>query len=515
MICYHHNDLDGKAAAWLVHMMKPQGTIDYPVSYISTGYNDKLNKHQIKDDVVIVDISISEETYSMFLEVCNTARTVTWIDHHKTSEEVVAKHLEELQSIRNLTYFVSSCASGAALTYTFFSLPKGDLHVIRNISEKEYYKIDATCELITSDAGNKTRINAVLTKYQKDNEAEGSVYQYEYNLPKWVAHVDDYDCWKKMYPETEAIFLGIESEYTEIASLDRNYFNTFWEEITNNEEEQLESYNQSGSNVKKYLEARYDRELSDSFEWEFKDIKFLCKNGTGNSWNFGSKIKDYKAVILFNYAGSSGKWEYSVYSDESSDFDCSEFCKQYGGGGHFHASGFSTDYLIFTDKRDIQESTICINGELGYREAFKKYIKEHSLTKIKGTRCFEFLNDASRKSFNGFEIGIDYNTRKEIPKVDLIMISTSAMMKPENRKNFYLGLTSLMSNRHGKLFLAIILDAVDEYSNKKTIEEIDQYGELVTLSSITRAVTGAGGIVRYYKDEYPIKSIANEVSYII
>ena len=514
MICYHHNDLDGKSAGFLVHKMKPEGLEDHPQNYYSVGYDDKLNKHTLKDDVVIVDISISEETYPMLMEICKTAKTVTWIDHHKTSLEVIDKHLDELQNIRNLTYFVSDCACGAALTYSFFSLPKEDLKNIRSTSEKEYYKIDA--KFILNPYDEESSINMILTRYQKNNDSEASVYQYEYKLPKWLSYVDDYDCWKKNFIDTDNVFLGIESRFTDLVMPTNSSFNSFWEELYNDEEDMLEDILEDGFSIKRYLNARYNRELVDTFEWNFQGTKFLCKNGTGNSWNFGEKIKNYVAVILYNYAGSSGKWEYSVYSHETSKFDCSAFCKQFGGGGHFHASGFSTDHDIFTTHaKDIQPSTICMNGLVSYRDAFEECIKNHSLTPSKGTKCFSVVNKASRKVFEDYELEVDYKNRKEIPKIDLIITSTASVKRPENLKNFYKIVTDLIENKHGIIFLAIIMDEIDSLGNPRPLEDVDDAGT-INLSKISKMVLSAKGLVRSFDmDHDPIKSIANEVSYII
>ena len=118
MIVYHHDDMDGKSAAWLVHTMKPSSIEDHPKDYIMMDYNSKFDKHTIKDDVFVVDYSISHSTYDQFIELCKSARTVTWIDHHASSLDVVEKHKDELQAIKNLTYFVSKCACGAALVYS-------------------------------------------------------------------------------------------------------------------------------------------------------------------------------------------------------------------------------------------------------------------------------------------------------------------------------------------------------------------------------------------------------------
>ena len=105
LICYHHTDMDGKSAGWLVHSHKPQGIEDHPKSYIMTDYVDKFDKHTAKDDVFLVDVSISDTSYEDFINLCNTARTVTWIDHHQTSLEIIEKHRDELQKISNLLCF--------------------------------------------------------------------------------------------------------------------------------------------------------------------------------------------------------------------------------------------------------------------------------------------------------------------------------------------------------------------------------------------------------------------------
>ena len=78
MICYHHTDMDGKAAGHVVHICSHLGSNALPSSFIPTNYENKFDKHTEKDDVYIVDISISEATYQSFLSLCKTARSVTW-----------------------------------------------------------------------------------------------------------------------------------------------------------------------------------------------------------------------------------------------------------------------------------------------------------------------------------------------------------------------------------------------------------------------------------------------------
>lgn len=511
MICYHHNDLDGKSAGFLVHKFKPEMIEDYPQNYISIGYNDKFNKHTLKDDVVITDISISESTYPQLLEVCKTARTVTWIDHHKTSLEVIDVHKDELQNITNLTYFVSSCACGALLTYLYFNLPKKELADIRKISDKEYYNISAEYNPEKDNISN-IKAKVILTRFDKNNSSEAVVYNYNIDIPTWIAYVDDYDCWKKNFKYTDDIFLGTQCEDTDVIIKDdaKNIiFNPFWENLDKNNISELDKLYTMGTTVNKYLGRRYNSELSDTFEWTYNGIKFLCKNGTGNSWNFGAMIDKYTAVILFNYSGASGKWDYSVYASDNSTFDCSEFCKQFGGGGHFHSAGFSTEYLIFTDRRDILANTVYLGGisNEDYRNEFARFLKEHSLTKI--------------KKINSMSPVESYKERVKTPKVDLFVINTKDYIHDDKLVNkIYNKILELIENKHGKIFLAIIENELDD--NNEIIHYDDERIKLtekdptrISITTVIRMVLANNGIFRTYSGEDAIKSLVNHVAYII
>ena len=340
MICYHHTDLDGISAAWIVHKHKPMAIEDFPSSYVATTYNSSFNKHEIRDDVFIVDLSFTENTYNLLLNVCKTARSVTWIDHHASSEELVKKHFKELQSIENLTYFVSTEGCGALLTYAYLNFPQDKLMEIRQTSGNETYNISA-----------KRRSDYTITvTATKLNSASNAWHEEVITIPKWLFHVDDHDCWRKLDENTEFFQLGSMAENISITLYDKvnqcRYFNPFWTKMIIDTE--IDTLITSGKSISKYIHSVYTRELKDTFEWSYGGQTFLCKNATGNSFNFEYKIKEYPAVILFRYSGKSGKWEYSIYADESSNFNCKKFAEQFGGGGHLKAAGFSTKMCIFT-----------------------------------------------------------------------------------------------------------------------------------------------------------------------
>ena len=389
MICYHHNDLDGKTAAWYVHTYKPKGIEDNAGSYFMCTYNDKFDKHKPTDDVVIVDLSFTEATYNDFLNICKTARTVTYIDHHKSTIDLFNTHRDELQSIRNLTYFVSDCASGAALTYVYFNCMDMVAKMYKEKKENEQYDITAKANV---EDGN-TYIDFIVS-HGKNNVPDITTVK----LTDFGKYVDDFDCWKKNYEESDMFLLGCDCNDTAITKFESKImsnktrvFNTeFWDRI----DIDVSKFISNGRIIHKYITSRYRRELKHSFVWNHDGVDFICINATGNSWNFDFKLEKYEAAILFYYDGSSNKWSYSCYSAESSKFNCEAFCKKYGGGGHLHAAGFSTDKLIFTSPEYLHktseslEKVIFLGGTCNgddWREEFidtwKNKVKDHESLK--------------------------------------------------------------------------------------------------------------------------------------
>ena len=400
LVCYHHTDLDGMSAAYCVHTYKPSQIEDSANNYFACNYESKFDKHTAADDVFIVDISISEKTYPMFIEAVKNARTVTWIDHHATSEEVISNHYDELQGMKNLTYFVNGGGCGALLTYCYLHIPASEFLRIRQIDEGENYGFLFT-HGTKQDPNAKGIVRLSAIKKAKGNKGQTICVDginHEIIIPEWLKLVDDYDRWQKQYPETENFFFGTSAEDISFTCKDKNsdqiIFAPFWnyEKIKD-----IKTLITAGESISKYIHATYTRELGDTFEYVIDGTTFLCKNGRGNSYNFEDMIEKYTAVILFHYSAKIGKWEYSVYSHDKSLFDCSEFCKKYGGGGHFHASGFSTDKLIFTTGLEAKnkDDIIFLGGTCNgsewrskFIDTWKRYAENHKDIKDRKIELF-------------------------------------------------------------------------------------------------------------------------------
>ena len=345
MVVYHHNDIDGIAAGAII----ANKTKDIEnTTYKMTNYGDSFDLHirndGFKEDVMLLDISFSEATYYQFKKICNEANNVIWIDHHATSIDLIRNHIKEFQSISNLTYFVNNEYCGSLLTYVYMNLPTKDLVDIRNTNNKETYNIT-----VSEDNGSNT-VKVQLLKYS--NNTLLTNIDHEVKIPKWLIYVDDYDCWKKKYKESNYFQLGITSEnnYNVIVYNDMTnsiMLNSLWTNIISLSADPI-VWVEKGETIYNYLMRRYKDEFGDTFVWKYDGKSFICKNGTGNSYNFLEEMNKYDGAILFNYSGKSGKWEYSIYSDDNTGINCKEFAEKFNGGGHIHASGFSTKELIFT-----------------------------------------------------------------------------------------------------------------------------------------------------------------------
>ena len=286
MKCFHHNDNDGRCAASLISIIENNTNQD---DFIELNYPEIFPTDLISEDekVYIVDMSFTENTLDQIKSVMDKTKNLIWIDHHKSSVDLIEKH-PELGEIEGI---VKDGTCGALLTY-----------------------------LYTHDK---------LEAFNNEEDIE---------VPDYLLYVDDHDCWKKGIEDSKFFFLGTQAtDTTALAPI--------WTELYN-DELGVEEFVQIGKYIWAYLEQTYTTLREEAgYEIEVDGVKAFAINATGNSWVFGDLIKEYPFVIMWNY--EDGKYCYSFYSDKDSDFDCSKFAEKLGGGGHRNASGCSSKELLF------------------------------------------------------------------------------------------------------------------------------------------------------------------------
>lgn len=332
--CFYHNDMDGKAAGYCVYKhLTDLGYKIYPNSFQKHAHGDawKTNFIDKNTTVFIVDLGFTGLTFHVLLNMCKLAKEVIWIDHHQSSIDLCDKKSACLSTIDNLTIFVHNSACGALLAYAWAkTTPYNAWHFI--------------------GCGNNRKVMWNIKYLAVSTYSQNAFTNIE--IPLWLNLIDDYDRWCSRMKASNNFILGCDTMNTALIIKEDNgiKFNLkFWESLSN--PSVVTKITQKGYSIKEYLNARYKRELVNAFEYTLADgTVILCKNGSGNSWCFQDEVLHYPAVCLFSFNGKNGLWIHSVYSHESSKFDCAAFCEQYGGGGHKHAAGFQIKEPVFVPK---------------------------------------------------------------------------------------------------------------------------------------------------------------------
>lgn len=314
---YHHNDHDGIVAAGVLYyyLMKTGIFIKDDFVFNMIDYDKKLNFDHIDfkddDEVFFLDYSFSNEDnieeFKKLLDRRIDGREVIWIDHHKSSIGMLEEY--NISGIRNKEL------CGAALTYLWFT--------------DAYDPFNSLSTKTTPEYG--------LSEIFHESKA----------VPKFLKYIDDYDCWKHLYSNTNDFHYGLIISNPTDMIIDR--FLSYSDDIM------ADTYINTclkGKEVQAYLNFEHEEYHVKMYGFEFTlpeehgGLKCFCLNRKGNSIMFGDKLDEYDAVIPFFFV--NGKWRYSIFSNKE-HIDCCDIAKTYGGGGHKGAAGWTIDEFIFKE----------------------------------------------------------------------------------------------------------------------------------------------------------------------
>ena len=302
---YHHNDHDGIVAAGILHNFFQEN--DYcdvieNIEFIMIDYNIELNFDHIDfvngDKVYFLDYSFSNkhnlDEFEKLLKRRILDTEVVWIDHHKTSIGVFEEY--DILGIRK------EGLCGAAWTYLYYT--------------------------------------EIFDRVKDIAENFSGYFHNHPHIPVFLKYIDDYDCWKHLYPVTNDFHYG----FTVSHPTDPIISNLL------SSSNGVDKIIFVGEKIQEYLKFNDKEYHIDMYGFEYTlpeehgGYKCFCLNRKGNSLMFGDKVKEYDAVIPFYYV--DGKWKYSMFTAKD-NVDCEAVAKSYGGGGHLKAAGWVTDNLIF------------------------------------------------------------------------------------------------------------------------------------------------------------------------
>lgn len=321
----HHNDFDGKCAAAIVMNELLPIFIKDQIIAIEYNYGYKIDWDSIldpskflnKEICYIVDIALNDEIFGVIKKLINNNVKVIHIDHHQATFDYMSKDgVSEVMS--KVTIFHNINYSGTMLSWVMSCM---------NDTEREHpmdIKFDFTSTY------SHVMINV------------GGIQPREYKIYPGVFYIDDYDVWRHSDKDTLAFHYGLSTVEDTNPKLDK-----FWGDIIYGNQRIIQPYIESGRAIAKYKETDYAHTLKRGHEIDVMHNKCFIVNAPCDSFMFESIKADYDACIAYWYDAKIGKWHYSVRSADSSSFDCNEFCKMFGGGGHKHAAAFFSTELEY------------------------------------------------------------------------------------------------------------------------------------------------------------------------
>ena len=297
LVLYHANCLDGFAAAYAA-WTKLGDNADYvPCQYGENSFLRALEQQPIEGrQVYVLDFSFSGED---MLFLYDNARTVTWLDHHKTAFE---------------SWLGSMPDSGVW-------------------------------------SGGGENFHATL-----NNHKSGAYLAWEYfhpgeSVPKFIRHVDDYDRWQFLMPGTKELNKAVWS-YTPWTFQDFLKYEGNTEQLIVEGAAILRAHNQNvqsvlhgGTRLCRIMHIK--KRLPDSaVTQETSSIV----DATGLACNCPSHLTSDVGHELANRSGTFGLcWKQDKNGKiicglrSNGEYDVSAIAKALGGGGHKNAAGFEID----------------------------------------------------------------------------------------------------------------------------------------------------------------------------
>lgn len=298
--CYilHHNDDDGRAAAYLVcKYLKSLGKeILQPIECNYSNKNEYYCIDSIDSDdsseVWIVDYSIEPNLMRDLMEKTNK---IIWIDHHISSIRKYENFESEIPGYR------IDGVAGCMLTYQY-------IENLKNLSG-----------------------NDIIPSY------DSRLFSF---APKWLQYIAKYDVWD-LDMDTIYFHYGFE------CVTNKHPLSETWKYIDEAKEDPSIEFIRRGKIIKDYKVASAKYQLENAFISKISDTICYCVNTQGVSSLDIENIKfaeEIEAFAIFYYDGAL--WHYSLRSLKP-DVDVSKIAENYGGGGHKSAAGFTSTNLIF------------------------------------------------------------------------------------------------------------------------------------------------------------------------
>lgn len=329
MKCLYHDDLDGRAAAFCVHMwagIRADGCVSrkgdqeqnlvaarfIPMTYATNVRDLDIQRHE---QIWIVDFSLPLADMDWLRTITTD---VTWIDHHKSAIDAYADYPHKIAGIRR------DGEAGCVLTwkYLHWYSDRTDPHpedtwVERRVEREPIFPVPLAIRCV----GDRDIWAFELGDLTRNFCMAAECYDTDPGSELWRTLCLDREADPSVGPGNKAAH-------------DRG--NALFESML-----------QQGAAIRKYRDQRA-KDLAAKNGWitEFEGHKaFACNVPMGGSELMGGDAAFERAPLLIRYEHKGTTFTVSLYSKT---IDCAEICKRHGGGGHKGAAGFRCSDLPFS-----------------------------------------------------------------------------------------------------------------------------------------------------------------------
>jgi oligoribonuclease NrnB/cAMP/cGMP phosphodiesterase (DHH superfamily) len=312
LIIFHDHCTDGFAAAFSAWLKFGDDAEYYPANYgdaswsgLFEGYAEDSSKFDGRD-VYILDFSFSKV---QMLHIINDAKSLTWLDHHKSAFEnwldgnpdfkpeyflkTEGSSFETYSDTLRIT--LNNFKSGAMLAWEHFHPEEEVPHFIKWVDDRDRWQF----KLEESEA-----FHAGMSSIKP------------WTFKKWEHIIVDYDRTNDIVSQGKAILTAKNQEVKSLAKYAR-------EVVINPDEVDFE-----------------DRIYPEDGKEEFNVMyKGLAVNSPLHMSEIGHELANVSGTFgLIWYLGKENRAKISLRSN--GDYDVSAIAKIFGGGGHKNASGF-------------------------------------------------------------------------------------------------------------------------------------------------------------------------------
>ncbi|MDD4930855.1 MAG: DHHA1 domain-containing protein [Candidatus Colwellbacteria bacterium] len=337
IVFYHKGCPDGQCGAWIYkRKMKDLGIPTDKVTFIPmiAGKYPKETKID-KKRVLMIDVCPKKEEIEEILTKCSVLYI---LDHHESGEtdtkDVKLRDSEFSSDYKhkNLHVIFDMKRCGSQIAWDYF-YPRNHTRIIKRVTEDHQFKELLSISVSFSDKFESKDSYITLDFFDTDNR------------PWFIDVVADRDIWKWMYPSSKALgaYLFFHKYWWD-SCLDSNKLDY----LMTVQLPELQKMKTDGELLLEIEERDVQEAVRSSFLCDFTSpsgtdykVRFvICKHTLASEvGNRLSSMDDCSFAAIGRYDYDTDEWWISCRGKDK--VNLSVLCREFGGGGHPNASGFT------------------------------------------------------------------------------------------------------------------------------------------------------------------------------